>query len=78
VAKSHSKNEARGHSTKRCSKIKTGNPGGDQIEEHDKVSLAFIVERQITRGAIAGNTKEFSQRVKLQTRTSKKARMMLS
>jgi hypothetical protein len=55
------------------SKVKTRNPGGDQSQERDKKSLAFIVASQIT---IAGYTREILQRVKLQTRTSKKARMV--
>jgi hypothetical protein len=58
------------------SKVKTRNPGGDQSQERDKKSLAFIMASQITRRSIAGYTREILQRVKLLTRTSKKARMV--
>jgi hypothetical protein len=58
------------------SKVKTRNPGGDQSQESEKKSLAFIVASQITRRLIAGYTREILQRVKLLIRTSKKARMV--
>jgi hypothetical protein len=62
--------------TQDFSKVKTRNPGGDQSQERDKKSLAFIVESQIIRRPIAGYRKEILQRVKLLTRKSKKARMV--
>jgi hypothetical protein len=57
-------------------KVKIRIPGGDQSQERDKKSLAFIVASQITGRAIAGYTKEILKRVELQTKTSKKARMV--
>jgi hypothetical protein len=59
------------------SKVKTRNPRGDRSQERDNKSLAFIVASKITRRSIAGYTREILQRVKLQTRTSKQARMVL-
>jgi hypothetical protein len=58
------------------SEVKTRNPGGDQSQERDEKSLAFIVASQITRRSIIGYTREILQMVKLQIRTSKKARMV--
>jgi hypothetical protein len=58
------------------SKAKTRNQGGDQSQERDKNSRDFTMASWITIRAIAGNIKEILQRVKLQTRSSKRARMV--
>jgi hypothetical protein len=58
------------------SMAKTKNPGGVQSQDGDKKSLSFTVGSQITRRMIARNTKEILYRVKFQTRTSKRARMV--
>jgi hypothetical protein len=77
VAESHGKKDVRGRGQARFQQSKDQKSRGDQSQERDKKSLAFIVASQITRRSIAGYTREILQRVELLTRMSKKVRMVL-
>jgi hypothetical protein len=76
VAESHGKKEYR-RGQARFQQSKDQKSRGRSKSRKRQEITCFIVASQITRRSIAGYTREILQRVKLLTRTSKKARMVL-